>query len=165
MIRITQTLTGADYRAAAAVHYATYRSSKYRPWLAALLICIGVFLVATSTQTAFGAFGIAYGIFMLFRKRLWVRRMVNSAATAKRFGDEIRVEVDPDGRISSEQGEDRSDLHMDSLVGFIRHPIGILLYPQRNMFYYLQARAFESSEQMDVLHDLLKGHGVSELKA
>ena len=165
MIDLTQTLIESDYKAAAAVHFKTYRSSKYRPWLGIVLICLGIFLLAASTSKALGMFGVGYGIYMFCQKHLYVGRLVKSVKTAKGFGDEIRIHIDEEGVISSEQGGDRAQMRVDRLFGFIDHPIGVLLYPQRNLFYYLKADAFESTQQRDALRELLKKAGIKQLKA
>jgi uncharacterized membrane protein YfcA len=163
MIHITQRLSEADYEAASAIHYRTYRYSKYRPWLAGILIFIGAYLLIEVTGELFGILFVVYGIFMLLRKKIVINRITKAAATAKLFGEEIRVVIDESGVISSEVGENSSIMRIGSLFGFVRHPIGFLIYPQRNMFYYLKASAFESEEQMDTLYRMLKNSKIKEL--
>ena len=165
MIELTQILTKDDFRTAAFVHYRTYPMPLVRPWLAVCLIGIGILLIAGSTQSAFGFLAVAYGIYMLLRRRLWANRIMKSAATAKLFGEAIRVELDSNGFIHTIQGDNSTQLNMATLFGFVRHEIGFLLYPQRNIFFYLKATAFESKAQMDAMQELLRKLGVKQIKA
>ncbi len=162
MIKLKQTLTVEDYQAAAAVHYRTFRWTRIQPWLAIVLIGICGFFVFTSRIKGVPIFGVGYGIYMLIRKNLWIDRLVKSATTAKQFGAEISVEID-DGFLRTSQGGDESKMHLSSLFGFVRCPIGLLVYPQRNLFCYLKTEAFDSPTEIDKLIKLLRDNNVEEL--
>ncbi len=162
MIRVKQTLTVEDYQAAAAVHYRTYHWTRIQPWLAIVLIGTCGFFFFTSRIKGVPIFGIGYGIFMLIRKNIWIDRLVKSAATAKHFGAEIEIEID-DGFLRTSQAGDESKMHLSSLFGFVRCPTGLLVYPQRNLFYYLKADAFDAPSEIDEVITLLRDHEVREL--
>jgi len=165
MIELKQQLSEYDYKRAASVHFKTYRMSKARPFLATALILVGVWATYKTDQFAYGFACIAYGVFMLFRKHLWIRRLVTSVKTSKSFGENIEIRVQDDGMFLTNQGSESANLHLENLAGYVRTDIGIMLYPQRNTFFLLKASAFEDPEQMDTLENLLRTLGVKEIAA
>ena len=163
MIKVTQTLTKADYEFASGVHYSTYRSARIRPFLSVLLTLLGLLLLATSSNNVVGAVFVLYGVLMPLRKKIWIRRIIKSAATAKGFGKDIEVEIDEDQCLATRQGDDQSTIRLENLYGFVCSPKGILLYPQRNIFYFLKSDGFETLEDMADLEKILESSGVKRL--
>ena len=162
MISLEQRISLEDYKAAARVHYRTYRYGRFRPWLAWILILIGIVLVFFTSRNLLGSLCVAYGLFVVLSKKLWVSRLANTAAKAKHFGEVIHVQIDDQKVLTAEQSGDVTRIQLSSFVGYIRHSIGFLLYPQENLFYLLKADAFDSGKQMDRLEEILSDSGVDE---
>ena len=163
MIELTQTLNEEDYRKAAAIHYRTYRISRFRPWLSLVLFCVGARYIAYDDQQLFGFLCVGISLVRFFRRKQFEDHIARSAATAGGFGEEIRIEL-AEGIFRSEQDGMKSEYPLSKLHRYVRRPIGILVYPQRNLFCFIKAEAFESAQQLDELQKMLDEAGVEELK-
>lgn len=164
MIEIKQKLSEDDYRKAASAHYNTYKMSKVRPVLVFFLIASGIYLCWINSQIIYAIFCIAYGIFMMFRKYIYVYRVVKSVKTTKLFGELIEIKISDDDVFESRQGSDTSKIELKNLFGYLKTNFGVLLYPQKNMFYLLKANVFNSADQIEEFMSLLETSNVKIIK-
>ncbi len=164
MIEFKQLLTETDYRKAAGINYDRYKRSAVILILGIIMILMGVFLLFFMTYytTAFGIFGILYGIIVLLRKTFYKRSIVKNVKSGKNFGREIHVTISEDGMIKTSEGSDESKFDLKNFYGYHIGKIGILLYPQKNFFMILKKESLGEKDFSEIL-EILKNTGVKKL--
>jgi hypothetical protein len=162
MITLHETLSENDYRQAFSLHYKTFRMSRWRPVLALVLIVLGGYLLFT-TRSMVGFFSVAYGLFMLFREKFWLNRIVQFMKSTRHFKQPLTITITDDGALQQQQGESSTTAPLSSFLGYVRTNDGVLLYQQRNYFLFLKASAFESVKAIDRLEETFAQQNVKKM--
>jgi hypothetical protein len=130
--------------------------------LSILLVVVGFFLILVSiplfisgeyVYTICGVFSILWGVINLFKKKIYLKRLLNIVRSNKNYGSEMFIKIDDDGMIELSRGSDKNLSELKNYYGYAVTDDAILLYPQKNLFMILKKEML--GENWDIALDYL----------
>jgi hypothetical protein len=147
MIQFTQILKDNDYRDAGAFYYSLNILMKLHFITGILLVTFGLLLILVSLPLLregeslyfiVGVAGVPFGVLTLFRKRIYLKKIVTGARSNGNYGKEISVRIGDDGMIELKQGDNISRSDLKTYFGYGVTDKAILLFSQKNQFTILR---------------------------
>jgi hypothetical protein len=132
--------------------------ARWAPVLGVLLLVCAAVLAATDPQVRpLAAFFLVLGVWYLVRGAVMLRLFRRTVRKMPLFGATVRWELD-DGRLRMNAAGNRSDTGLASLHLARPTPEGLLLYPQKNLYYWLPRSAFASADGFEAAVAEVKQH-------
>lgn len=143
MIKFKQVLREEDYKIAGSASYKRHKIQRIIKLISGIImiltLIISCLLILIDSIFIFLAIAsLIFGILSLCAKKIYLRRLIRNVKSNKNFGEEIDVEIENDGMMLSKQGKDEYKADITKYFGFYVFEAGIMLYPQKSMFFYFK---------------------------
>lgn len=150
--RLTEDLWRRFYEA----HYAADRGLKIRYiWGGACILIGSISLALNSGNPLIPGALLATGFYGVLSRSIFVLRSVARARRHPFFGQELLVEVSPDG-IEVRSGQAGYDQPWQNFVAYRRTDAGFLLYHDRTAFFFVPGEALTPQEERFLLELLAR---------
>ena len=159
-LKLKFSLSQEDYKKFFGHHYKTYTIGRWRPIYGAIMIIIGIslFLYSSGENIFLTSYLlVAFGIYFLFTKYFYVKKMTKNATTNPDFGSEILLEFSDTSLLFEDKGS-QGKMNYGSIFGINEVDEGIMLYLQKNSFIPIPNRAFKSVEQKRKILEILSSN-------
>jgi hypothetical protein len=152
MIKFKQVLTDDDYIKAGIAGFKRNVMMRILFILSILLVVVGFFLILVSIPL-FISGEYVYTICGVFKKKIYLKRLLNIVRSNKNYGSEMFIKIDDDGMIELSRGSDKNLSELKNYYGYAVTDDAILLYPQKNLFMILKKEML--GENWDIALDYL----------
>ena len=159
-MKITFDLSEADYKTFFRFHYSRFRIIKFRLYYGTAMVMIGLYLSYSFDDHVrfFPLLLIIFGFYFLFSKSFYIRKALLASRTNPTFKNTIEVDIGDDG-IKWKGKNTNGEFKWSALLGYREFEHGFLLYPQKNLFYMIPAKALgdiEKQKLTSILNEKLK---------
>ena len=154
-IRNTSRSTIEEFLEARKWHWKKHGSLQYLWFVAGVLLLLFGGLGVATEDRVFPIYLLIVGVYCISRKKILEYRFRRSMKTSPAIDKEVVWKLSMDG-FTQESELGKSDLSWDSVYQSYSTKNGYLVYPQKNMYYWIPRSGFDSEDDFEEVDKILK---------
>lgn len=162
LFKIKLNHTENDYKHAYSIYYNTFKHTRIKFIIALAQFPMSI-LVYRQYGPSFAFAMVLFGAYLLLSKKIYITRLLNLTKENKRFNDSAEFIFHTDGDLKIESTESSADTKLSDLLYFHNKEGYLLLFYQRNSFFFIKDSDFETADDKNKLIEVLKKIGVKPL--
>ena len=174
MIEIEQKIHKEDFKKVFRFWYNSFLVPKFDLVIGALLIIMAIMILIVDYKIIDGdltyiiiyTFCFFFGVYLIFIKRFAaIRNIVNSAMTSRKIKDFVdsKINIDSNGNIRIIEGESKSEITINSLVGYSIYQGYLVMFIARNSFIIVKNNSYKTGS-VENLIEILKENNLKFVK-